>query len=181
MPLLKSMNAKFNEVNSSIKSGMSGLKSRAQGGNTIIVVYPPKEEERYFKEAKQRFPEREYKFLNLAKLFVNQVDEREGIDELVQETELLEEIPKNYFCEPFAKRIRAEIIETTETGKIPILKRVGILVNLITLNRIIEDGAIMKLQKPLIVLYPGIYHEEGGELYFLDSYRQASSYRAKVI
>ncbi|MBS3793129.1 hypothetical protein KGY77_10875 [Candidatus Bipolaricaulota bacterium] len=172
---------KFAELTRVLNDGLSRMKAEAHGGNSVLLVYPPDREEDYLNKAKEEYSGEGYSFVNCARVLTDQVDELGGIDALVNEIEVVGELPKRYFKEPFVERIRDEIVSTVERGSVPVLIRLGVLVGIVSLNRILEDSRVLSLNEQIVVLYPGIYRDGGGQLYFLNEQREASSYRAKII
>lgn len=180
MPSSSQVENQFVELSQVLRKGLSKMKPEAHGGNTILLVYLPQQETEYIKRAKEIYEGEDHRFINIATHLIDQVDNLGGPDSLVQEIELAGEIPKRFFKDPFVERIKEEIIEAVGENKVPILIRVGALVGIVSLNSILEDIKVLSLQEQIVVLYPGIYRS-GGQLFFLDEHREASSYRAKII
>jgi len=171
----------FVKLSQVLRKGLSKMKPEAHGGNSVLLVYPPKQEQEYIKKAKEIYDGEDYRFINIATQLIDQVDDLGGLDSLVEEIELVGEIPKRFFKDPFLERIRGEIKEAIEKNRVPILIRVGALVGIVSLNRILEDSKVLSLKGQIVALYPGIYRSGRAQLFFLDEYREASSYRAKII
>lgn len=172
---------KFAELTRVLNDGLSRMKAEAHGGNSVLLVYPPAQEEEYLEKAKEEYNKDGYEFVDFAKLLTEQVDDLGGIDTVVHEIEVVRELPKRYFKRPFVEKIRGEIVSAVEKGSVPILLRLGVLAGIVSLNRILEDSSILSLDEQIVVLYPGIYRDGGNQLYFLNEQREASSYRAKII
>lgn len=172
---------KFAELTRVLNNGLSRMKAEAHGGNSVLLVYPPAQEEAYLKKAKEEYGKDGYSFINCATVLTEQVDELDGIDSVVHEIEVVGELPKRYFKQPFVERIRSRIVSTVEEGSVPVLIRLGVLVGIVSLNRILEDSRVLSLDQQIVVLYPGIYRDGLNQLFFLNEQREASSYRAKII
>ena len=172
---------KFGELARVLNDGLSKMRPEAHGGNSVLLVYPPNQEDNYLKKAREEYGGEGYTFVNFAKIFTDQVDELDGIDSLMNEMEVVGELPKRYFKQPFVEKIRDEIVSAVEADTVPVLIRLGILSGIVSLNRILEDSRVLSLNEQIVVLYPGIYRDGGNQLYFLNEQREASSYRAKII
>jgi len=172
---------KFAELTRVLNEGLSRMKAEAHGGNSVLLIYPPDQEEDYLQQARAEYSGDGYSFVNCARVLTDQVDELGGVDELVNEIEVVGELPKRYFKEPFVESVRDEIVSAVEEGSVPVLIRLGVLVGIVSLNRILEDTRVLSLNEQIVVLYPGIYRGGSGQLYFLNEQREASSYRAKII
>ncbi|MEF8847441.1 MAG: BREX protein BrxB domain-containing protein [Candidatus Paceibacterota bacterium] len=181
MPSNNQIERQLASLSRTLRNGLSKMKSEAHGGNSILVVYPPEKEGIFIDTIKEAYNNDEHKFINIASLLTTQVEELGGAESLVGEIELVGEIPKRFFKDPFVNRVRKEIKEAVENGKKPILYRIGALVGIVSLNRILEDSEVLSLEEQIVVLYPGIYREGGSHLFFLDERRESSSYRAKII
>ena len=71
-------NRLFGDLTAALGRDLAHLSSEANGGRSILFVYPPVDEEKYIEEAKHRFTEG-YEFIDLRQLFVEFVDSK-GLD-----------------------------------------------------------------------------------------------------
>lgn len=71
-------NRLFGDLTAALGRDLAHLSSEANGGRSILFVYPPVDEEKYIEEAKRRFTDG-YEFIDLRQLFVEFVDSK-GLD-----------------------------------------------------------------------------------------------------
>ena len=71
-------NRLFDDLNAALSRDMAKLSTEANGGRSILFVYPPEDEENYIKEARQRYTDG-YEFVDLRDLF-NEFVESKGIE-----------------------------------------------------------------------------------------------------
>ena len=62
-------NRLFGDLTAALGRDLAHLSSEANGGRSILFVYPPVDEEKYIEEAKQRYTDG-YEFIDLRQLFV---------------------------------------------------------------------------------------------------------------
>ena len=156
------------------------LSSEANGGRSILFVYPPVDEEKYIEEAKQRYTNG-YEFIDLRQLFVEFVDSK-GLDKFKRQfknmgTEVF--VSQNYTEGTFYSFLMKRIVDSAKKGVSPILIHTGVIYKMGFSNQnIMEDPDVMKFQKPLVFFYPAVTRNE--TIYFLNL-QPASKYRCVVI
>ena len=73
MPFLTEQKQKFDDLRVALhKEHRTQLKRTANGGNTVLFVYPPAEEEEYIAKARELYPDGH--FIDVAELFVKSID-----------------------------------------------------------------------------------------------------------
>src|SRR5664279_6166835 len=73
MPFLTEHKQKFDDLRAALhEDNRTQLKRTANGGNTVLFVYPPAEEEEYIAKAKELYPDGH--FIDVAELFVKSID-----------------------------------------------------------------------------------------------------------
>ena len=63
----------FDDLGLALKRDLSKLTTEANGGRSILFVYPPQDEDRYIEEAHKRLDDR-FVFIDLRQLFVQFID-----------------------------------------------------------------------------------------------------------
>ena len=101
MPFLTEHKQKFDDLRAALhEDNRTQLKRSANGGNTVLFVYPPAEEEEYIAKAKELYPHGH--FIDVAELFVKSIDSV-GIDDFKR-------FYKNYMAINFKRdKIRARL------------------------------------------------------------------------
>ena len=160
-------NRLFDDLNAALSRDMAKLSTEANGGRSILFVYPPEDEENYIKEARQRYTDG-YEFVDLRELF-NEFVESKGIEKFRKQfqnmgTEVF--VSQNYSEGTFYTFLMKKI----HTGTI---YKMGF-----SNQNIMEDPSVMKFQKPLVFFYPATVRND--TIYFLDK-QPASKYRCVVI
>lgn len=173
-------NRLFSDLTAALGRDLAHLSSDANGGRSILFVYPPEDEEKYIEEAKRIYTDG-YEFVDLRQLFVQFVDSK-GLDKFKRQlknmgTEVF--VSQNYSEGTFYSFLMQRIVETAEKGVSPILIHTGVIYKMGFSNQnIMEDPNVMKFQKPLVFFYPAIIRNE--TIYFLDQ-QPASRYRCVVV
>lgn len=159
----------------------SNLQLKANGGNTILLVYPPREEKHYLEKISKEYPNET--IIDLSEVFVDFID---GFGWSVFEM-LYKEYNQDAYQlfrssshqKDFYSKIINNILEAESQNKIPILIRTGILFGTgIDNHMIMEDKKIRELKQPLIIMYPALL--DGEDLKFL-GFKLSSKYRSLVI
>lgn len=181
MAYLDEHKAKFDNLKVSLEiQNRDQLKRQANGGNSIILVYPPSEESQYIKKAKEVFASKKMRFIDVAEVLVKYMDSI-GMSKIERKYKLFSATPHKVFSskkDSFLELIIQEIIEVDD-DYIPVLIRTGILYGTGIENvNIMEHKEIMKMKQPLVLLYPGKIEDEN--LFFLN-FKPASRYRCTVI
>lgn len=173
-------NRLFGDLTAALGRDLAHLSSEANGGRSILFVYPPVDEEKYIEEAKRRFTEG-YEFIDLRQLFVEFIDSK-GLDKFHRQfknmgTEVF--VSQNYTEGTFYSFLMKRIVDSAAKGVSPILIHTGVIYKMGFSNQnIMEDPDVMKFQKPLVFFYPAVTRNE--TIYFLDL-QPASKYRCVVI
>lgn len=173
---------KFDDLKAALDSvEKNQLRARANGGNTLLFVYPPKEESLYLDKAKELFINAE--FIDLGELLVAYIDETgwEDFQEFYEAypTSTYQVFKSEGEQNDFFKSIINSIQEAIKNGKVPFLIRTGILYGTGVENvNIMEHKKVMNASLPLVVFYPGKI--EDNDLRFLN-FKPASKYRCTLI
>ena len=173
-------NRLFSDLTAALGRDINHLSSDANGGKSILFVYPPIDEEKYIDEAKRRYTDG-YEFIDLRQLFVEFIDAK-GLDKFRRQfknmgTEVF--VSQNYSDGTFYHYLMQRIVGAAEKGVSPILIHTGVIYKMGFSNQnIIEDPEVMKFQKPLVFFYPAVQKKD--TIYFLDQ-QPASKYRCIVI
>lgn len=173
-------NRLFNDLSAALNRDLAHLSSDANGGRSILFVYPPEDEEKYIEEAKQRYT-KGYEFIDLRQLFVEFIKAK-GLDKFRSQfnnmgTEVF--VSQNYSEGTFYSFLMHRIIDSAEKGVSPILIHTGVIYKMGFSNQnIMEDPAVMRFQKPLVFFYPATIKNE--TIYFLGQ-QPASRYRCVVV
>ncbi|MEI7526121.1 MAG: hypothetical protein WCJ95_17385 [Mariniphaga sp.] len=184
MPFSTEHKRKFNDLQAQLRlENRHQLKSKANGGNTILFVVPPEDEDKYLDEALILLEDAS--FIDINKLLVSYVD-RIGMDEFKEfyeayESNKSEVFKKNKYDErvDLLDMIITEIEKAYLENKIPVLIHTGALFGTGIENvNIMEHPLIMAHKIPLVVFYPATH--KNGELYFLNI-KPASKYRCNLI
>lgn len=174
---------KFEDLDYGLKN-TDELKRVANGGNSILFIYPPDEETNYLSFAKNHYDSAKVKFIDISQLLVDFID--------IDGWDSFESLYKDYINTPYElfrdeedsatdlfDMIISSIEEAIKDDKIPIIIRTGALCGTGIENvNIMEHKVVMNLSKPLILFYPSKIKDES--LYFLN-FRSASKYRCTVI
>ena len=177
MAYLEDHKAKFENLKVSLNlQNRDQLRSKANGGNSILFTYPPEEETLYLKKFQELNSEASYCFVDVAKLLVKFIDEI-GIDKIERKYQILKATPFKVFT-GFLEFIVSKV-ESVSSTQIPVLIRTGALFGTGIENvNIMEHQTVMGLNHPLVILYPSKIENEN--LYFLN-FKPASKYRCTVI
>lgn len=173
-------NRLFSDLTSVLGRDMACLTTKANGGRSILFVYPPEDEEKYIEEAKHIYTDG-YEFIDLRKLYVEFVDSK-GLDKFRRQFKNMGPevfVSQNYSEGTFFSFMMKRIVEVAERGVSPILVHTGVIYKMGFSNQnIMEDTNVMKFHKPLVFFYPAILKDD--IIYFLDK-QPASKYRCVVV
>lgn len=181
MPFLTEHKQKFDDLRAALHEGSrTQLKRSANGGNTVLFVYPPAEEEEYIAKARELYPDGH--FIDIAELFVKSIDSV-GIDDFKQfykdhitttDVVFTNDDPNSLFS-----LIVCEICQASLYGKTTFLIHTGALEGTGIENvNIMEHKAVMAQGIPLVIFYPSTYKND--ELLFLN-HKSASKYRCNLV
>lgn len=177
---LQDHNRLFSNLSAALGRDLARLSSEANGGRSILFVYPPEDEEKFIEEAKKRYTDG-YEFIDLRELFTEFVDSK-GLDKFKRQfmnmgTEVF--VSQNYTEGTFYSHLMKRVVEVSAKGVSPILIHTGVIYKMGFSNQnIMEDPNVMKFQKPLVFFYPATLKNE--TIYFLDK-QPASKYRCVVV
>lgn len=173
-------NRLFGDLTAVLGRDLAHISTEANGGRSILFVYPPVDEEKYIEEAKRKFTYG-YEFIDLRLLFVEFVDSK-GLDKFKRQfknmgTEVF--VSQNYTEGTFYSFLMKRIVDSAAKGVSPILIHTGVIYKMGFSNQnIMEDPCVMKFRKPLVFFYPAVLRND--TIYFLDL-QPASKYRCVVI
>ncbi len=158
------------------------IRLAANGGNTVLFVYPPNQEREYISKAENLFPDDE--FIDVRKCLV------EFIDNIGWED--FREFYSNYKAQPEAVFADSEdepklegliikkISDAIANNRIPFLIHTGALYGTGIENiHIMQNPKVMRFGLPLVIFYPAI-EKSATELDFL-GVKPASRYRCKMV
>jgi hypothetical protein len=156
------------------------LKRDANGGNTILFVYPPIEEDKYIDTAKKLYPDAH--FIDISRLFVDYID-TVGLEEFVEYYKEYEnatdQVFKNDMDFNLFRMIINDIKRASENNRIPFIIRTGVLYATGIVNQhIMENNDVLSLKQPIVFFYPAEFDND--ELLFLNC-KPASKYRCKLV
>ena len=173
-------NRLFGDLPAALSRDLARLSSEANGGRSILFVYPPEDEEKYIEEAKKRYTDG-YEFIDLRELFTEFVDSK-GLDKFKRQfknmgTEVF--VSQNYSEGTFYSHLMKRVVEVSSKGVSPVLVHTGVIYKMGFSNQnIMEDPNVMKFQNPLVFFYPATLKND--TIYFLDK-QPASKYRCVVV
>jgi len=174
-----------NQVKRVVESNKrSEIRLNANGGNSILLVCPPDQEDSYIDTIKNTMGPEIYKIIDLNTILVTYVQDNKK--EIEESFELLKGSVHQIFKAPEGEVgpdlyscIMNEISDSFNADRIPVLINTGSLYGSDIENiHIMESEVVMKSSIPLVVLYPGT--KEGDHIMFL-SVRPASKYRCMIV
>lgn len=193
MSFLTEHKQKFDDLRAALhEDNRTQLRRSANGGNTVLFVYPPAEEEEYIAKAKELYPDGH--FIDIADLFVKSIDlmgdEYNDFDKSLQPLAGFTAFYKEHLSTPFKvftnehqnclfSLIVSEICSASQEGKITFLIHTGALEGTGIENvNIMEHNSVMSQGIPLVISYPATCRNE--ELLFLN-HKSASKYRCNLV
>lgn len=172
---------KFDDLKTALHAGnRNQLRRDANGGNTILFVFNPIEEDRYLEKAKELYPEAG--FIDISRLFVRYIDQI-GWDDFREfycnyET-CTEQVFNNDGDDNLFRMIISAVEAAAGRGKIPFIVRTGALYGTGILNQhIMDDKTVLNLKQPVVFFYPAKIEKD--DLLFLN-FKPASRYRCKIV
>ncbi len=196
MPFLTEQKQKFDDLRVALhEDHRTQLKRTANGGNTVLFVYPPAEEEEYIAKAKELYPDGH--FIDVAELFVKSIDllgdEYNSINGADKERPPLEGF-KSFYNDYSSTSFKAftndypnglfsliveEICKASQAEKTAFLVHTGALEGTGIENvNIMEHKTVMMQGIPLVIFYPADFRNN--ELLFLN-HKPASNYRCHLV
>lgn len=174
-------NRLFGALKEALAQDITQLKLDANGGNSILFVYPNDEDALYVAEAKRLFHNNAI-FVDVSKV-LTQFQENMGVEVF---KELEEEIGVDVYFRKGAKDTFFEflverITDAAAQGLPVFLIGTSAIANKGFSNiNIMEHEAVKAASAPLVYFYPSVV--EGDKIYFLgDRNHVASKYRCRVI
>jgi len=174
-------NRLFDNLENALKNDLASIQVEANGGRSILFVYPCDDDDEYIAEGKRRLSMDHFTFIDIRETFSDYVAEigednfKEMEANFGKEVYRSENAPEGTFFDYLMKRI-AEVLNS---GKSPVLVHTGALYDMEFSNiHIMEDPRVLKARHPLVVFYPATV--EGDAIRFLGRVT-ASHYRCIVI
>lgn len=164
-------------------SNQDQLRRQANGGNSILFTYPPKDEHLYLKKVQELYADTAT-FIDVSKLLVEFID-GDDWDSFTQYYQDFAATPHKIFksdddsSDDLFSLIIDAICRACENGRIPILIRTGCLYGTGIENvNIMEHPSVMTLIHPLVICYPS--SNSDGHIHFLN-FKPASTYRCTLV
>ena len=156
------------------------LKREANGGNTILLAFPPAQEGRYIAKAEELYVDA--CFIDISRLFVQYIDSV-GYDAFEEFYRAYQTTPDQVFKNDDDDNLFIRIIDAIKAAaasdRIPFIIRTGALHGTGIVNQhIMDDNHVLRLKQPLVFFYPA--ELENDTLLFLN-FKPASKYRCKLI
>lgn len=184
MPFITDQKAKFDNLRVSLElTNRDQIRRTANGGNSVLFVYPPEEEHEYLKRARELLDDTNFSFIDISQLLVQFID-LDGWDGFQEYYKDFQNTPHKVFrsddpAGDLFSIILRDIEVASEAGKIPVLIRTGALFGTGIENvNIMEHKMVMNLPQPLVIFYPASNDHES--LLFLN-FKHSSKYRCTVI
>ncbi len=160
------------------------IKLNANGGNSILLVYPPEKEDQFIEVIKKAMDKDRYELIDVNKVLIEFIEFNKS--EIIEKFDLLQSSVSQIFKAPeeetendFFTHLISKIQKAFIVNKVPFLYSTGSLYGTGIDNiQIIEHKSVMNSKIPLIILYPAT--EQDDKLLFLNS-RPASKYRCMII
>lgn len=168
-----------------IESGKhTEIRLKANGGNSILLVCPPQQENEYLAALSVHFSPDHYQIIDLEVILLDFVEAHQ--DDLPELFDMLRGSIHQIFKAPegetgpdLFEMIQQAIASSFSQNKTPVLVHTGVLYGTgIDSIHIMESSLVMKSSVPIILLYPAT--KQDGQLLFL-SQRPASKYRCLII
>jgi len=162
----------------------SEIRMSANGGNSVLVVCPPDQEQEFMNAIHLLMTTDTYSIIDLNDILIRFIEE--SGDDMDEKFDLLRGSIGQVFKTPSGETgsdLFGMIINTVssafEAGKIPVLIRAGALYGSEIDNiHIMESRQVMSSGIPLIILYPATH--DGDKLLFL-GHRPSSKYRCMIV
>lgn len=173
-------NRLFNELDATLKRDLARLTTEANGGRSILFVYPPSDEDFYIEEAKEIYKEG-FEFIDLRNLLAEFISSM-GLESFKQCYEEMGKeifVSQNYHDGTFYALLMKRIMEIEARELSPILIHTGVIYEMGFTNHNVMDEPVVKTFKhPLVFFYPATCRNE--KFLFLDK-QPASNYRCVVV
>ena len=174
-------NRLFDNLENALKNDLASIQVAANGGRSLLFVYPCDDDDEYIAEGKRRLSPDQYCFIDIRETFAEYVSEigednfKEMVANFGKEVYRSENSPEGTFFAYLMDRIS----EVLNNDKSPVLVHTGTLYDMEFSNiHIMEDPRVLRAKRPLVVFYPATV--EGEAIKFLGRVT-ASHYRCIVI
>ena len=174
-------NRLFDNLENALKNDLASIQVEANGGRSILFVYPCDDDDEYIAEGKRRLSPSLFGFIDIREVFSAYVTEigednfKEMEANFGKEVYRSENSPEGTFFAYLMERIS----EVLQSDKSPVLVHTGALYDMEFSNiHIMEDPRVLHAKHPLVVFYPATV--EGDTIKFLGQVT-ASHYRCIVI
>ncbi len=174
-------NRLFDNLENALKNDMASVAVEANGGKSVLFVYPPLEDDEYIEEAKRRLTADQFAFIDIRLALSDYIAEigEDNFNEMYAEFGNEVYRSENNSDDTFFEYLMGRISDVFESGKSPVIVHTGALFDLDISNiHIMEDKRVLKAQRHLVVFYPATV--EGEKIMFLGKV-PASRYRCIVI
>lgn len=171
----------FNNLENALKNDLASIQVEANGGRTILFVYPCDDDDEYIAEGKRRLKKENFSFIDIRKVFSEYVEEIGEDNFKEMEANFGKEVyrSENASEGTFFAFLMDKISEVLQCDKSPVLVHTGALYDMEFSNiHIMEDTRVLHAKHPLVVFYPATV--EGETIKFLGRIT-ASHYRCIVI
>ncbi len=162
----------------------SEIRLNANGGNSILLVCPPADEQLFVEKLYELMNIDQYTIIDLNEILIsfveNNMSDLHDMFELLQgSVDQVFKAPKGETGPDLFSLIISAIEEAFMADKIPVLIHSGALYGSGIDNiHLMESELVMKSNKPLLILYPAT--KEGDHYLFLAT-RPASKYRCMIV
>jgi hypothetical protein len=162
----------------------SEIRLNANGGNSLLLLCPPKLEFEYITVLNKLLDTEKYTIIDLNEVLVLFVEENKN--DIVELFDILKASINQIFTAAIGEvrddlysRIISAVKIAYSQDKIPVLVNAGVLYGAkLNFNKLLEDNIIEHGIHPVIILYPG--HKDSETYYFLND-KIASDYRCLII
>ena len=174
-------NRLFDNLENVLKKDLTSTALEANGGRSVLFVYPPNEDEEYIAEGKRRLNGEDYKFIDIREVFTKYVEEigQSNFEEILSNFGKEVYRSENGASGTFFEFLMNVIVEAENEDKSPVIVHTGAFYDMGISNiHIMEDTRVMRAKHQLVVFYPATV--EGETIKFLGKV-PASRYRCIVI
>jgi hypothetical protein len=174
-------NRLFEALEKALEDDILRIQIDANGGKSILFVYPTDEDNLYIDEAKRRFTGKAI-FVDVAQTLTDYQEEIgiETFRELEEDLGVQLYYRKGADDDFFSFLIKRIKLATTQNKPVFLVGTSALAGKGIRNINIMEDKTIMSAAQPLVYFYPSLI--EGDHVYFLgDKNQPASQYRCRVI
>lgn len=174
-------NRLFSNLEQALDNDMATIAVEANGGKSILFVYPHEEDNEYIEEGKKRLSSEKYVFIDIREEFASFVEEigEEKFSDMLEDYGKEVYRSENFSEGTFFYFLMSKISLVLNEQKSPVLVHTGALYDMEFSNiHIMEDPIVLKAKQPLVVFYPATI--EGDNIKFL-GIQVASKYRCVVV